>query len=483
MKFQMNKPTLLKTLLCFAVIVLFWFLPPVEPLTVIGMRVIGTFIGTVLMLSLVDTVWPSILAVAILSQTGVASLNQAISGSFGSWIIYFVLMSFVMTHALTESGFTERLAIWFMSRKFASKSPWLFTFTLAALGMILGLFMDQIPATAFMLAFIAKIYQQLGYKPGDRYPMLMNIAAVFAVNIGGAMTPISHSLAILGMGIYEGVTGEAIGLFTYLIYGVPTGLVAAIILMILLRLFVKCDMEKVQNFDVRKLSENQKPMDLKEKTIVVIFFATAVMWMLPGILNMFASGSAFVQWLNSFGITFWAILSVSIMAIVRIDDKPLIDLRHVLNKEINWAVLLFIAIGVYLGSAVSSESVGLGALIQEKLTPLLNGLSPTVIVLLIALITCLLTNFASNVTTITVMTGVATTLALSTSAINPVAIALTTTMMGSCAFIMPSSFGTIAMLHGDEYSKPSMIIRYGLVAVAACVLAGTFVGYNICSMM
>lgn len=77
-----------------------------------------------------------------------------------------------------------------------------------------------------MLAFIAKIYQQLGYKPGDRYPMLMNIAAVFAVNIGGAMTPISHSLAILGMGIYEGVTGEAIGLFTYLIYGVPTGTIA-----------------------------------------------------------------------------------------------------------------------------------------------------------------------------------------------------------------------------------------------------------------
>lgn len=83
-------------------------------------------------------------------------------------------------------------------------------------------------------------------------------------------------------------------MFTYLIYGVPTGIIAAAILMILLRLFVKCDMEKLTHFDAKKLSETQKPMNLKEKTTVVIFFATAIMWMLPGILNLFASDAPFV---------------------------------------------------------------------------------------------------------------------------------------------------------------------------------------------
>jgi len=483
MKFRMNTPTLLKTLICFGVILLFWFIPPLAPLTVTGMRVIGVFIGTILLLSLVDTVWPAILAVALLSQTGVATLNAAIAGSFGSWIVYFVLMSFVMTYALTEAGFTARLACWFMSRKFASKSPWMFTFSLAALGMLLGLFMDQVPATAFMLAFTAKIYQQLGYKTGDRYPMMMNIAAVFAVNIGGAMTPISHSLAILGMGIYQGATGEAISLFTYMIYGVPTGLVAAILLALLMRVFIKCDMDKVKNFDIKEISGNQKPMDLKEKTVVAIFFITALLWMLPGILRLFANGTPFVTWINSYGITFWAILSVTVMAVVRIDDKPLIDLKHILNKEINWAVLVFIAIGVYLGSAVSDPSVGLSDLITTYFVPLLNGMSPIMIVLLIAFLTCLITNFASNVTTITVMTGVGVTLALAVGNVNPVAIALTTTMMGSCAFIMPSSFGTIAMLHGNEYSKPSLIIKLGCVAAAVCVIVGTFVGYNICAAL
>ena len=54
---------------------------------------------------------------------------------------------------------------------------------------------------------------------------MANILTVFGVNIGGAMTPISHSLAILGIGIYEGATGESLSLFSYLAFGVPTGLI------------------------------------------------------------------------------------------------------------------------------------------------------------------------------------------------------------------------------------------------------------------
>lgn len=69
--------------------------------------------------------------------------------------------------------------------------------------------MDQVPATAFMLAFVSRIYKELGYTSRDAYPHVANILTVFGVNIGGAMTPISHSLAILGIGIYEGATGES----------------------------------------------------------------------------------------------------------------------------------------------------------------------------------------------------------------------------------------------------------------------------------
>lgn len=477
-KFSMKSSQLIKIICCLAIVVVFWILPPAAPITDVGMKVIGVFIATVLMLSLVDPLWPALLALVMLSRTGVMSLNDTIAGSFGSWITYFVVMSFIMTEALNRSGFTSRLVAYYMSRKFVSKSPWVFTYALCLLGMLVGCFMDQVPVTAFFLSFCSKIFKELGYKPGDKYPQLTTMAVIFAVNIGGAMTPISHSLAILGIGIYEGATGNTLNLFTYLAYGVPTGLILFAILAVILRLCVKPDMSKFESFDINNVLEKQKPMDLKEKTIVTIFFVTVLLWMLPGVLKMFMAGSGLVAVLDSFSITFWAIVSVVLMAVITINDKPLIDLKDIVTNRFAWNIIIFISVGVLLGAAVSNDKVGLTAFITENVTPLTAGIHPLLIVLLIGFVTCAMTNFAANVPTITVMTGVGCAIALAgNSGLDPMAVALTTTFAGACAYMMPSSFATIAMLHADDYSDGGMVIRYGLLAVFLTAIVCAFIGY------
>jgi di/tricarboxylate transporter len=482
-KFHMEKNKLTSIAACLAIVALFWFLPPVEPMTSIGMKVIGVFIATVLLLSLVDTVWPALLAVALLSRTGVASLNAIIGASMGSWVVYFVLMSFIMTHALNESGFIHRVVAKFMSMKFVTKTPWIFTFSIGGLGMLLAAFMDQVPAAAFMLAFCNKVYQELGYDYKDSYPHITNIIAIFSVNIGGAMTPISHPLAILGLGVYEGITKQSISLFTYLTYGVPTGLIIFALMVIMVRIFAKPDMSKFENFNIQNVLTKQNPMDLKEKTIVFVFFFTVIMWMVPGILNMFVADSPFLVALNTYGITFWAIFSVVLMSVISIDDKPLINIGQVVNKNINWAILIFIGIGVYLGSAVTAENTGVSAFINDKIIPLTNGVSPITIVMILAFVTTFMTNFASNVTSITLMTGVGVSLALSSGSLDPVAIALTTTMCGSLAYTFPSGFATIAMLHGNEYSSSNKIYKFGFAMIAVTTIIATYIGYNIATML
>lgn len=478
-KFRMEKPKLIKILVCFAIIAVFWMLPGSEPLTEMGMKVIGVFIGIVLLLSIVDTIWPALLAVVLLSRTGATTLNNAIAGSLGSWIVYFVLMSFIMTYALNESGFTTRLVAKYMRQKFITKSPWTFTFALGALGMLLGAFMDQVPATSFMLAFVSKVYQELGYKKEDKYPAIANLVTVFGVNIGGAMTPISHSLVILGLGIYENATGEAISLFTYLAYGLPTGLLLFALMCIIVRLFAKFDAKNFGQFDVDKVIAKQEPMQLKEILTVVIFFATVLMWILPGVLKMFAPASEFVAALGSYGITFWAILSVVIMSIISINEKPLIDIKNVVNSKINWGILLFISIGTFLGSAMVAEGTGITEFVSAKIQPLTASVPELTIVLIIAFTTTVLTNFASNVSTITVMTGVSVALAMATKAVDPAAIAMTTTLCGCCAYVFPSSFATIAMLHADDWSDRGKIYIYGIVLVVITTLIAAFVGYPI----
>lgn len=285
--FKMNSGQLIKIILCFLFILIFWFIPPIGEITKIGIRTIGVFIGTILLLSIVDTLWPVFLSFILLNLSGVMSLNQILAGSVGNWIITFVVLSFILTFALNKSGFTTRLTVWYMSRKFVSKSPWTFVFAYWGISMIVGMFMDQVPATAFFLAFSSKILKELDYSPKDRFSHMLTMGSVFSVNIGGAATPISHSLAILGMGIYEKATGTPISMFTYLAFGIPAAIVIFILLCIVMRFIMHPDTSKFESFDIQKAVGGLKPMDLKEKTTVAVFFGTVILWVLPGVLGLF----------------------------------------------------------------------------------------------------------------------------------------------------------------------------------------------------
>lgn len=477
-KLYMNTKDLTKILLCFAVMLVFWFLPPLAPITVVGMRTIGVFIGTVLLLSICDPIWPVFFSFALLSQTGVMSLNEVLAASLGNWITTFIITSFVLTIALNKSGFTTRLTNYYMSRKFVSRGPWVFTFSYLMICFIVGLFMEQLAAVAFFLPLTKKILEELGYDKDDRYSNMLMMGTVFSVNISGAATPISHPLAFIGLGIYEEVVGESANLFAYMMYGIPVALVIFIIMCLFFRYAFKVDLSKFEKFSVKKILEQQQPADLKEKTVATIFFITAFLWISPGIFGLFLPATnPFMAFLNRFPVTFWSLIAVSLLAIIRINDEPLINLKETLDHKLAWSVIIFVSIAILLGSAVSNPAVGLSDFITLYLTPVLNSIPSSAVVLFFAILTVVLTNFASNVTTITVFTGVALTFALSGDTINPVAIVVTTTMCGSLAYIMPSSFATIAVLHSDEYSNSGTIMKFGTVMAIISAFCAAFIGY------
>lgn len=474
---KIEKSKLMMTMLSFAVMLLFVLLPPIEPITPMGMDVVGVFIGTVLLLSLVDTVWPSLLCIPLFALTGVMTINEAIIGSIGSWITEFVIMSFVLTYALNATGFTARLTAYFMSRKFVSKSPWVFTVSLISLGMIVGLFLDPVPTVAFFMGFSNKIFKELGYKKTDRYPHMVTMALAFAINIAGGMTPISHPLAILGMGIYQNTVGKPISLFTYMVYAIPVGLIIYICLLIVLRIFFKPDLSKFENFDIKKVLEEVKPMGLKEKITVATFFTVVLLWVLPGILTIVSPGSPVASFLSKLGSTFPAIVAVVLLAFIEVDNEPVVDLKEAFSSGMSWGVIFLVSAAVLLGGAVTKESVGLSQFIVQNIVPVTKALPPFMTVIVIVGLTSLMTNFTSNVTTITLMTSVGLSIALGSEGLNPAGIALATTMTGALAYMVPASFASIAVLYGEEYSDGNTIFKYGAVTVVITTLVVSLIGY------
>ena len=178
-------------------------------------------------------------------------------------------------------------------------------------------------------------------------------------------------------------------------------LVLFALMALIFRFLAKPDFSKFKDFDVHSVLDEQKEMTLREKTIVAIFFITVILWILPGILKMFAPNAAFVVWLGKYSITFWAAVAVVVMGILCIDGKPLVDVRDVVNKHINWGILIFISIGVYFGSAICAEETGVNAFMQAYIGPMVQGVSSLIVVFIIAFAAVFMTNFASNVSTIT----------------------------------------------------------------------------------
>ena len=75
------------------VVVLFAFLllPPLKPLTAVGMKTIGIFLFTVVLWATVGIGYPSILCIVLLAVTGAMTPEAVFAISWGNYLVLFIL--------------------------------------------------------------------------------------------------------------------------------------------------------------------------------------------------------------------------------------------------------------------------------------------------------------------------------------------------------------------------------------------------------
>lgn len=258
-----------------------------------------------------------------------------------------------------------------------------------------------------------------------------------------------------------------------MLYAVPIGILLFAIMIIILRLFFKPDMSKISNFNIDSVLNKYPFMTKREKITVITFFSTVVMWILPAVLSMVAPNFILSIVLNKFGITFWAILAVVLLAVVKVDGKSVLDLKTAFTDGVNWNVIFLVAACVLMGAVVTNEAVGLNQFILMVIEPITNKLPPLLLVLFLVALTAFLTNFTSNMTAMVLMLGVG----LSLTSIEPFSITLAIIVVSDFAFIVPSSSNLIGMLYGDEYSNGRTIFKYGSILAIIGVFIVALIGY------
>ena len=134
-----------------------------------------------------------------------------------------------------------------------------------------------------------------------------------------------------------------------------------------------------------------------------------------------------------------------------------------------------------LGSALTKPDAGITAAVGAGLKPLIGSLNPLVFVLFVSLATVVITNFASNTVTVTLMYSVSLSLVNSgaVTGVNPAALTCVIGAGACVACATPPSTAHAAISAGTGWLKTDTMLKYGLLwSVAAAVLFAV-VGYPV----
>lgn len=468
-----------KSLIGILIMILFPLIPAPAPITSAGMMVIGQLLGLIFLWSFVDMMWPTFLAIILFGlrakeiypnswQTN--GIYEAGAQSFGNWIVVFALGCLILCVALEESGIIKRIVMKFITSKSARTNAWMFSFMILAATMVISLFMDCVAAEFFMLGIVHEIFDMLGFKKGDKWPKYMVIAITFTVILAFAMTPICHTSSILFMGVYSGITGQPANILGYMLIGIPIGLIIWIGMLLWFRFVVKPDISHFDTVDF-SLLERKCPgkMEKKEKIVAVVSLIVLVFWLVPGFLSFLAPESAAFLLLDRLTATTPLFFAIVFLAIFRIDGEPILDLKSAF-KKVDWLSIVFLAGILMIAGAMGEETTGIGAFIASVIVPLTAGKSAFILVGLIAVLSCILTNIANNIPVGIILVSVTVPIALD-AGINPFLFVVAICIGANLAYTIPPAFVPIGIAYSDEWCEGKKVFLNGLVmTVISCVV-------------
>ena len=459
------------------IMLVFRFISPFGPVTEVGVKVLGVFLGTMYLWTFVDTLWPSLFGVLMLGLTGFGSFNGLLSSTFGNPIVIMLFFVIMLTGAITEEGICEYISRWFITRRINNGRPWVFTAMLLLGVYLLSVLTAPSPTIFIFWPILYSLFAVIGYKQGDRYVTLMLISVVMAASFGFATTPFKGALPGL-LGNYAKVTGTAIEYLPYMVTAAAISLTALAAIVLLMRFVLKPDVTPLKQIDASLFDKNPlPPMNLRQKSLsfALLFF---IIWVLAP--SLFPEGA--LQQLLKDTQNAIPVFIITVCCLIHVDKKPLVNFKTIVSKYMIWSVVLIVGSALTIGNALTDEATGITVLLKQILTPVFEGQSPLVFTITIVVIACVLTNICNNMVVGMLLIPIIHVFSQQIGA-GSAAIACLSMYMVCIAVVTPAASTTSAILHGNtKWLKIGDIYKYGILMSIISLIAVLAVGLPIANI-
>ncbi|MGI6226481.1 MAG: SLC13 family permease [Peptococcales bacterium] len=255
---------------------------PVEPLTPMGIEILGIFIGVIYGWLIVgDIYWPSLLGLVFLGLSDWTTVPNAFKTGFGHNNVMLMLFFFLFANILNAAGITEYIARWITSRKIAEGKPYVITLLIWIASMVLYFMVTATAAAIIMFPLVIEISKIYGLKPGNKWTCMVLIGLIVTSGTSYILLPYK-SLPLVVFSSYEALGGEPINMAKYMLLVIIVTVLMTAMVFITVKYFVKPDVSAIAS---KKVNFKELPkLTSYQKSVLVFFVVTITLVIIPNFL-------------------------------------------------------------------------------------------------------------------------------------------------------------------------------------------------------
>lgn len=329
-------------------------------------------------------------------------------------------------------------------------------------------------ATAIMmvpigLAIVLQLEAKFDAKDTHKFTVGLMLGIAYACSLGGLATLVGTPPNLSFARIFEITFPEAkpIAFGMWFVMGLPLAAVMlGIVWFILTKIFFRVPAHvTVDKAIVDKEYDELGPMNFEEKSVLVIFFLTAFLWVFRKKLNLgilsIPGWSQLIPYPKLIDDGTVALCMAMILFLIptrsRNAESATVMGPDVI-KNLPWNIVLLFGGGFAL--AKGFQATGLSTLIGNEFAGL-AGMSPVLMILIICSGLTFLTELTSNTATTEMILPILASVAFAMKA-NPLILMIPATLSASCAFMMPVATPPNAIVFGSGRIKISEMARVGI---------------------
>lgn len=451
----------------------FGFLPPIAPITELGMRVLGVFIGTIFLWSTVDLLWPSILALLAFALVGYDKLSNILAISLGNDTVWICVLAMAILGVLEKARVMDHVITFLLTRKICQGRPWAFTVIWFITGMLLVVLVgNPIIVTLTLWSILISLSKRVGFQPGDKWVHLMIIGTAVVDSASSNLLPFI-GLPLWLFGSVRSITGQSVNVLHYVAVSIPLVFCYIAAMVFLMRFVFRADVSKLSNLDMDYFRKDLPPMNKLQKFLLGYFFFYILFLAIPSMVPK--TSWIGMKW-SAIGIVGGIMFIFIILCVIKVNGKTLMPFNELASSSIRWNIVFLISVAVSLSTILMDESTGIREGLLLALTPVFNGLHPLVFIAVFMLIAVILTNIGNNIVVALILAPIAATF----STMYPINIMGTIALLSfavNIAFILPSASPTSAMIFGHEWIDKKRHWLFTLTICPTLLIVLVCIGY------